>query len=141
MDELRDAANAASITLPRSWRMRQWIRRNRWPLGVFFGTLFIFLIASINLIINLHITGDEPAYLLQGYAIIHLHTVEMNRVVSAPQIYRNSSTTLRLTACTTFVAMVSRWKPTCPAMPQSSGCSMRLAGDSSLSLYSPLLPR
>ncbi|GEM_PF-2191941 len=88
MDELRDAANAASITLPRSWRMRQWIRRNRWPLGVFFGTLFIFLIASINLIINLHITGDEPAYLLQGYAIIHLHTVEMNRVVSDPQIYR-----------------------------------------------------
>jgi hypothetical protein len=36
---------------------------------------------------QLSITGDEPAYLLQGYVLVHFHTVNMDRAVADPQIY------------------------------------------------------
>jgi hypothetical protein len=36
---------------------------------------------------QLNITGDEPAYLLQGYVLVHFHTLNMDRAVADPRIY------------------------------------------------------
>ncbi len=59
----------------------------RLNLAVFCFTALIFLAASIHLITQLGITGDEPAYLLQGYVILHFQTLNMTYAVHDPRIY------------------------------------------------------
>ena len=59
----------------------------RWNLVIFCFAALLFLAASIHLMTQLGITGDEPAYLLQGYVLVHFHTLNMDRAVVDPQIY------------------------------------------------------
>ncbi len=65
----------------------QSVSGSRWNLAIFCSTTLIFLAASIHLITQLGITGDEPAYLLQGYVLVHFHTLNMAHAVRDPLIY------------------------------------------------------
>lgn len=57
-------------------------------LGIFCCSLVLFCAASVYLITQLRISGDEPWYLLQGYGIVHFYTVDMTPVVHDPRIYQ-----------------------------------------------------
>lgn len=56
---------------------------------MFCGTLAVLIAASIHLIAGLPPTGDEPWYLLQGYSLIHFHTVDLAWLQTHIQVYHH----------------------------------------------------
>lgn len=54
---------------------------------VFVGSLAVLCAASVYLISRLSLSGDEPWYLLQGYNLVHFHTVDLSRLIQEPQLY------------------------------------------------------
>lgn len=63
------------------------LRPHVWTAGVFVASLLIYLEVNLRLIARLPITGDEPWYLLQSYALIHHHTADLSPVVGNQHIY------------------------------------------------------
>lgn len=61
--------------------------RTRRGLAAFCGMLLLLLAASLALIAQLGMTGDEPWYVLQGYSLLHNHTVDMTAVIHDRRIY------------------------------------------------------
>jgi hypothetical protein len=61
---------------------------SQWNLAIFCCAALLFLSVGIHLMTQLGITGDEPAYLLQGYVIIHFHMLNMANAVHDPKIYQ-----------------------------------------------------
>ena len=60
----------------------------RLGLSLFAIAALSLVAASVNLIAQAHVVGDEPWYLLQGYSIVHFHTVNLARVVGDLHIYQ-----------------------------------------------------
>jgi hypothetical protein len=64
-------------------------RLDVWVLGVSAGAFAVLLGASLRLIGQAGLSGDEPWYLLQGYALLHFHTVDVARVVQDPALFQH----------------------------------------------------
>lgn len=61
--------------------------RSRGELLAFCGMLLLLVVASLALIAQIGMTGDEPWYVLQGYSLLHNHTVDMTAVLHDRRIY------------------------------------------------------
>ncbi len=72
---LRDRASA-SDSLP---------RLNRWSVAIFLTSFVVLLALAEYVIVRLRTTGDEPWYLLQTYALLHLHSPDL-----APLLHNHS---------------------------------------------------
>lgn len=79
----RKAGAATSLEVPVAPR-----RGPRLGLWIFTVAVVALAASGVNIIAQVHAIGDEPWYLLQGYSIVHFHTVNLARVVSDPHIYR-----------------------------------------------------
>jgi hypothetical protein len=49
----------------------------------------VLLTASLHLIGQIGLSGDEPWYLLQGFALLHFHTVDVARIIDNPSLFRH----------------------------------------------------
>jgi hypothetical protein len=68
----------------------EWIRGrlDPWTLEIWAGAFAVLMTASLHLIGQVGLSGDEPWYLLQGYALLHFHTVDVARVVQDPALFQ-----------------------------------------------------
>jgi hypothetical protein len=68
-------------------------RRSVWPLdpwtlGVFAGAFALVAATGLQVVTRLHVTGDEPWYLLQSYSVIHHYTPDLSAALRDPRLHR-----------------------------------------------------
>ena len=80
--------HVAEVAVTGRSRLTTRLSDGRWNLAIFCCAALLFLSVGIHLLTQLGITGDEPAYLLQGYVIIHFHMLNMANAVHDPEIYQ-----------------------------------------------------
>jgi hypothetical protein len=60
---------------------------NRWNVGIFLTSFTVLLALAEYVILRLRTTGDEPWYLLQTYALLHLHSPNLAPLLRNHALY------------------------------------------------------
>jgi hypothetical protein len=63
------------------------LRLDLWTLGVFAGAFTLMAGVGLRLIVSLHVTGDEPWYLLQSYSLLHRHTPDLSAALRDQRLH------------------------------------------------------
>lgn len=87
--------NPASVAFRLSpARVSEWARTGEaqtvlWSIAIFAASFVILTLSNLLVIKHLPPGGDEPWYLLQGYSILHYHTVDLTSALRNHEVYKS----------------------------------------------------